>query len=170
MAARSNRLSRSCALRRGRWHCTLRPLGRGLRLPSRIRDGGARRPRLAPTVGVLIGATLVAAGCAPVPDVIVTDNDRGGRVHLRTGQLVNIVLADDYDETGCQWREYHTPQVLELLGSLYQPQRTPAAGTGNGTHTARYRVIDEGTAAVSLVESDNGDRVCRRFEVTVMVR
>ncbi len=121
-------------------------------------------------VVMLSWAALLVAGCAPVPDVIATDNDNAGHIQLRTGQLFDIVLADDYDETGCQWREDLTPSVLAQLGQLYQSQRTPPAGNGHGTNTERYRVVDEGTAVVSLVESDNGGRVCRRFAVTVTVR
>lgn len=132
--------------------------------PARLRS------HVLPALVVVSCAALVVAGCAPVPDAIATDNDNGGQVQLRTGQLFDIVLADDHDETGCQWREEHTPNVLDRLGSLYQPQRPPPAGTGHGTNTERYRVRDQGTAVVSLVESDNGGRVCRRFEVTVTVR
>ena len=123
-----------------------------------------------PALVVAICAVPLVGGCAPVPDVIATDNDNGGQVPLRTGDLFDIVLADDYDETGCQWREDHTPNVLNRLGSLYESQRIPPAGTGHGTNTERYRVAAQGTEVVSLVESDNGGRVCHRFEVTVTVR
>lgn len=115
-------------------------------------------------------ASLLAAGCAPVPDVIATDSDNGGHIQLRVGQLFDIVLADDYDQTGCQWREEPTSAVVEWQGALYQPQRPPPAGSGNGTDTERYKVVGEGTTVVRLVESDNGDHVCRRFAVTVTAR
>ncbi len=129
-----------------------------------------RRPRRALIRAMVTWAPLLAAGCAPVPDVIATDNDNGGHIELRVGQLFDIVLADDHDQTGCQWREDPTSSVVEWLGALYQPQRTPPAGDGNGTDTERYRVVGEGTTVVSLVESDNGGRVCRRFLVTVTAR
>lgn len=147
----------------------MRPLPGRSPMPDRLREAMDRRLRWAPVFVMLSGASLLAAGCAPVPDVIATDNDNGGHVQLRTGQLFDVVLADDHDETGCQWREDHTPAVMERLGSLYQPQRTPPAGNGHGTNTERYNVVDVGTAVVALVESDNGGRVCRRFEVTVTV-
>jgi hypothetical protein len=81
---------------------------------------------------------LLVACCAPVPVSLQRINDNGGQFQLRTGELFDIVLADGYDETGCQWRENHTPNVLEWLGSLYQPQRTPPAGDGHGAKTERY--------------------------------
>jgi hypothetical protein len=40
---------------------------------------------------------LIAAGCAPQPDVTATDADNDGHIELRSGQLFDIVLADDYD-------------------------------------------------------------------------
>ena len=73
---------------------------------------GRIRPCVLPALVVAICAAPLVGACAPVPDVIATDNDNGGQVPLRTGDLLDIVLADDYDETGCQWREDHTPNVL----------------------------------------------------------
>ncbi|MEV0669384.1 hypothetical protein [Mycobacterium sp. NPDC050441] len=100
-----------------------------------------------------------------------TDDDNGGHVQLRSGQLFDIVLADDYDQTRCQWRQEHNsgPEAVEYLGQRYEPARKPPAGIGNGTNTTRYRAQQTGTARISLVESDNSDRVCRRFVVDVTV-
>ncbi|MFV8166476.1 protease inhibitor I42 family protein [Mycobacterium sp. 134] len=132
---------------------------------------GMVRPVRWLTFLLLCWLVLMAGGCAPQPDVIATDDDNGGQVQVRNGQLFDIVLADDYDQTGCQWRKEHNsaPDVVEYLGQLYQPARKPPAGNGNGTNTMRYRAQQTGTAQVSLVESDNGDRVCRRYAVTVTV-
>ncbi|MCV7365408.1 protease inhibitor I42 family protein [Mycolicibacterium neworleansense] len=120
---------------------------------------------------LLCWPVLMAGGCAPQPDVIATDNDNGGRVQVRSGQLFDIVLADDYDQTGCQWRKDRNsaPSVVEYLGQRYEPARKPPAGTANGTNTMRYRAQQTGTAQIGLVESDNGGRVCRRYAVTVTV-
>lgn len=122
-------------------------------------------------VAVLCCLVLMAAGCAPQPDVIATDDDNGGHIQLRAGQLFDIVLADDYDVTGCQWREDHNsgPGTVEFLGQRYEPGRKPPAGNGNGTNTERYRARHTGTARIGLVESDNGGKVCRRYAVTVTV-
>ncbi len=122
-------------------------------------------------VALLCWLALMTAGCAPQPDVMARDDDNGGQVHVLTGQLFDIVLADDYDQTFCQWREEHidNPHILNKLGSRYQWGRKPPAGVGNGTYTERYRAKQEGTTRVSLVESTNGGQVCRRYALTVKV-
>jgi predicted secreted protein len=114
---------------------------------------------------------ILVVGCASQPDVIATDEDNGGHVEVRSGQLFDIVLADDYDQTGCQWREDHSSGagIVEHVGQRYEWGREPPAGTGNGTNTMRYRAQQTGTVRISLVESDNADRVCRRFAVDVSV-
>jgi hypothetical protein len=45
---------------------------------------------------------LAVPGCAPQPDVVATDNDNGRHIRLRSGELFDILLADDYDPAGCQ--------------------------------------------------------------------
>lgn len=122
-------------------------------------------------LALLFWLVLVVGGCAPQPDVMATDDDNGGQVRVVSGQLFDIVLADDYDQTFCQWREERNdaPHVLEMLGSRYEPGRKPPVGVGNGTHTERYRAQKEGTTVVGLVESTNGGHVCRRYSLTVTV-
>ncbi len=81
-----------------------------------VNHGGSRPIRLFDVRGMgparaLAGLSLLVlagadgGGCAPQPDVIATDDDNGGHVQVRSGQLFDIVLADDYDQTGCQWRK-----------------------------------------------------------------
>jgi hypothetical protein len=114
---------------------------------------------------------LALAACAPQPDVTATDHDNGGHIQLRSGQLFDIVVADDYDETGCQWRDEqgHDDTVVHLLGQRYEPGRKPPNGAGNGTNTERYRAQQTGIVRVGLVESDNAGKVCRRYTVEVTV-
>lgn len=113
----------------------------------------------------------IVGGCAPQPDMTATDNDNNGHVQIRSGQLFDIVLADDYDQTRCQWRDEHNSaaDVVEYLGSRYQPAQKPPAGTGNGTHTTRYRAQQQGTAQIRLVESSNSGKVCRRYALDITV-
>jgi hypothetical protein len=114
---------------------------------------------------------LVLAACAPQPDVTATDRDNGGHILLRSGQLFDIVLADDYDKTGCQWRDEqgYDDAVVHLLGQRYEPGRKPPNADGDGTNTDRYRAQQTGTVRVGLVESDNAGKVCRRYAVEVTV-
>jgi hypothetical protein len=37
----------------------------------------------------------LVAGCAPQPDVTAEDSDNGRQIQLHSGQLFDIVLADD---------------------------------------------------------------------------
>jgi hypothetical protein len=114
---------------------------------------------------------LAVPGCAPQPDVVATDNDNGRHIQLRSGQLFDILLADDYDQTGCQWRDEsgRDDAVVHLLGQRYEPHHPPPAGHGDGTNTERYAAQRPGTVIVRLVESDNGGKVCRRYVVDVTV-
>ena len=81
--------------------------------PARCALPGAQFRKLAkgalvkPTVGAWCWLVLAMAGCAPQPDMVATDNDNGRHIQLRSGQVFDIVLADDYDQTGCQWRDEH---------------------------------------------------------------
>ena len=130
-----------------------------------------RMPATRLCLALLCSLALVTDGCAPQPDVMATDDDNGGQVHVLTGQLFDIVLADDYDQTSCQWREEHNdnPHVLEMLGSRYQWGQKPPAGIGKGTYTGRYRAQQEGATRVSFIESTNSGQVCRRYSLTVTV-
>jgi hypothetical protein len=47
----------------------------------------------------------LVAGCAPQPDVTAKDSDNGRQIQLHSGQLFDIVLADDYKTSKCQWRD-----------------------------------------------------------------
>jgi predicted secreted protein len=103
--------------------------------------------------------------------MVATDNDNGRHIQLRSGQVFDIVLADDYDQTGCQWRDEqgHNDAIVHLLGQRYQLHHAPPAGKGNGTNTERYQAQQTGTVQVRLVESDNAGKVCRRYAVDVTV-
>jgi predicted secreted protein len=120
---------------------------------------------------VAVAWLALTAVSVPQPDLIATDAHNGGRMQLRSGQLFDIVLADDYDQTGCQWRDESSEadSVLQLLGQRYEPNRKPPNGNANGTNTERYRAGGHGTATISLVESDNAGKVCRRYTVDVAV-
>lgn len=140
-------------------------------------ESGCHRSRhdaniaLRPIFAAWCWLVLAVAGCAPQPDVVATDNDNGRHIQLRNGQLVDIVLADDYDQTGCQWRDElgYDDAVVHLLGQRYQPHHAPPAGKGDGTNTERYQARQAGTARIRLVESDNAGKVCSRYAVDVTV-
>jgi hypothetical protein len=65
----------------------------------------------------------------------------GRHIQLHSGQIFDIVLADDYETSKCQWRDEETynTTILEPLGQRYEPGRTPPGDTGGGGGTGRYR-------------------------------
>ena len=111
---------------------------------------------LAPTL-------LLLAGCAPTPDVTITDADNGGHVTIDKGDILDVVLADDYETSKTQWREDGTFDwaVLKPLGSKYEPDV--------GTFTDRLEGVGSGTVRLTLVQSDNSGNVARRYAIDVTV-
>lgn len=147
----------------------LSPMGRWPICVQR-RDAN-RRTLVKLRLSAILCLLLASAGCAPQPDVTATDHDNGGHILLRTGQLFDVVLADDYDNTGCQWRDEHgrDDAVVHLLGQRYEPGRKPPNGDGNNINTERYRALQTGATWVRLVESDNAGKVCRRYAIEVLI-
>ena len=121
-----------------------------------------------------LSSLLLLAGCAPQPDVTATESDNNHHVQLKGGDVFDIVLADDYATTGCQWRdpEHYEEKILRVLGSRYQPDRKAPGSTYNGTYTRRYKAMSPGTVHVALVELNNANTcpVSRQFAVDVTVR
>ncbi len=83
-----------------------------------------------------------------------TDSDNNHHIQLKSGDVLDIVLADDYATTGCQWHDLgnHDWAILRDLGQRYQPGRTASGSTAGGTYTGRYKAIGPGTVHVALVE------------------
>jgi hypothetical protein len=126
---------------------------------------------------------LLVAGCRSgsvksfftgMPDVTANDSDNGRRIQINSGQIFDIVLADDYETSKCQWRdeEKYDTTILEPLGQWYKPGRTSPGDSGGGTDTQRYRAARAGIVHVTLVQQNNANppHVARRFALDVTVR
>jgi predicted secreted protein len=115
----------------------------------------------------------LATACSSQPDVTATDADAGGQVRVRQGQVLDIVLSDDYATSNAQWRDddTHDDAVLHKLGSKYDPNQTVPGHTAFGTYTGRYQGAKAGTAHVTLVQEDDAlpPHVVKRFVVDVTV-
>lgn len=126
------------------------------------------------TLALSSALVLWMTGCSPEPDVTAHDSDNGGHISIDSGQLFDIVLADDYASSNCQWHdeEKYDVAILKPLGVRYQPGRTAPGATGGGTFTGRYRAAGAGTVHVTLVQEDNANppHVARRFALDVTVR
>ena len=116
---------------------------------------------------------LLVAGCSAEPDVTATESDNNHHVQLKHGDVFDIVLADDYATTGCQWRDLGitTRRSCASSASRYQPDRKAPGSTYNGTYTGRYKAMGPGTVHVALVELNNADTcaVSRHFDIDVTV-
>lgn len=117
-------------------------------------------------------ALMLLAGCAPTPDVTATDADNGGHVEIAVGDVLDVLLADDYEKSKTQWSKEGTFDwdILKPLGSRYEPERVPPHGGDPGTYTERLQGESPGTVHLALVQSDNSGRVSRRFAGDVTVR
>jgi hypothetical protein len=116
---------------------------------------------------------LVAAGCSG-PDVEAHDSDNGGHIAIDKGDILDIVLSDDYATTNCQWHpgEPKDWEVLKLLGDEYAPHRIAPGAATEGTFTGRYQGMNKGTVHVTLVEEDNANppHIAKRYALDVTVR
>jgi predicted secreted protein len=123
-----------------------------------------------PLVCLLFVCLLLVAECSTSPDVEAHDSDNGGHVTIHKGDIFDIVLADDYQTSHCQWHEEGSPDgaILKYLGSRYQWD-TKAPNTP-GVHTSRYQAVGAGTVHVGLVQEDNAHNVERRYALDVTVQ
>jgi hypothetical protein len=117
-------------------------------------------------------SVVMLASCAPTPDVTATDADNGGHVEIRVGDVLDVLLADDYEKSKTQWSKEGTFDwdVLKPLGWRYEPERVPPHGGDPGTYTERLQGESPGTVHLAMVQSDNSGRVSRRFAIDVTVR
>jgi hypothetical protein len=61
-----------------------------------------------------------------------TESDNNHHVQLKRGDVFDIVLADDYATTGCQWRDlgHHDPAILrDSAAGINLIERPPVAPT-----------------------------------------
>jgi hypothetical protein len=87
---------------------------------------------------ISLGLLLLVAGCSPEPDVTATESDNNHHIQLKTDDVFDIVLADDYETTGCRWHDLgnHDWAILRDLGQRYQGDRTARGSSSGGTYTA----------------------------------
>lgn len=114
---------------------------------------------------------LLVVGCTPRPDVTASDSDNGGHIQVRSGQILDIVLADDYARSHCQWydeQEYDFA-ILEPLGQIYEPARILHGAAAPGANTSRYKAAAAGTVRVTLAQEYKGHHVAKRFALDVTV-
>jgi hypothetical protein len=124
-------------------------------------------------LAILSICLLLVVGCASKADVTANDSDNGRSIQLNRGQILDIVVADDFERSRCQWRDEqkYDVEILEYLGARYEPGRTSPGAAGGGTYTSRYRAAAAGTVRVTLALEDNANppRVVKRFLLDVTV-
>ena len=136
-------------------------------------------PRRAP---IALALLLALVGCAssgtgraattPLPIVHASDQQDGGRVSLRRGQKLRLVLHSTY----WQVKSVSAPAVLRLVGGpVVTPKPGCVPGQGCGTVTVTYVAKANGSAVVSAGRTSCGEAMrctgdAGRFRLTVLVR
>ena len=138
-------------------------------MPSR------RAPLALAVVFILLGCAsggTVNAATSPLPVVQATDNQDGGKITLRRGQRLRVVLHSTYWE----FKAVSEPAVLRLVG---EPQVNPKSGCvpgqGCGTVVATYVAKAAGSALVTAERTSCGEAMgctaaAGRYTLTVTVR
>jgi hypothetical protein len=136
-------------------------------------------PRRAP---VALACLFVLVGCAsggtghaatsPLPIVHAGDKQDGGKVSLRRGQKLRLVLHSTYWEL----KPVSEPAVLRLVGApIVNPKSGCVPGQGCGTVTITYVARSVGSAVVTAARTSCGEAMgctgdAGRFTLTVVVR
>lgn len=106
-------------------------------------------------------------------DVTVNDSANGRHIQISTGQVLDIVLSDDYETSHCHWHDdqRYDVRILEGAGFKYSPGQTAPGTARAGTDTLRYRARSAGTVHVALMQQDSASppHVFRSFAVDVTV-
>jgi hypothetical protein len=105
---------------------------------------------------VLLGSAGGAGTAAtlPLPVVHASDSQAGGKVTLRPGQKLRVVLHSTYWE----FKAVSAPRVLRLVGAtLVTPKTGCLPGQGCGTVTATYIAKTVGSALVTAERTSCGE-------------
>ncbi len=112
------------------------------------------------------------AATRPLPVVHASDGQDGGKVTLRRGQKLRVVLHSTYWE----FKAVSTPGVLRLVGDpLVSPKAGCVPGQGCGTVTATYVAKTAGSALVTAERTSCGEAMgctaaAGSYKLTVAVR
>jgi hypothetical protein len=124
---------------------------------------------------VLLGCASGGTGSAatsPLPVLRATEKQDGGKVTLRRGQRLRVVLHSTYWE----FKPVSTPGVLRRIGDpVVIPRPGCVPGQGCGTVTATYVARTSGSASVAAERTSCGEAMgCTAeggaFKLTVSVR
>jgi hypothetical protein len=133
-------------------------------------------------VPVALAVLLVLLGCAsggagnaatsPLPVIHVSEKQDGGKVALRRGQRLRLVLHSTYWEL----KGVSEPAVLRLVGQpVVSPRPGCVPGQGCGTVTATYIARAAGASVVAAERTSCGEAMgcsaeAGKFTLTVSVR
>ena len=124
---------------------------------------------------VLFGCASGGTGHAattPLPIVHASDKQDGGKVSLRRGQKLRLVLHSTYWELGA----VSAPAVLRRVSApVVNPKSGCVPGQGCGTVTVTYIAKTVGSAVVTAARTSCGEAMgctgdAGRFTLTVVVR
>jgi hypothetical protein len=124
---------------------------------------------------VLFGCASGGTGHAattPLPIAHASDKQDGGKITLRTGQKLRIVLHSTYWEL----KATSDPAVLRRVGApVVNPKSGCVPGQGCGNVTVTYVAKSVGSAVVTAERTSCGEAMgctggAGRFTLTVLVR
>jgi hypothetical protein len=135
------------------------------------------RRAFAVVVALAITGCLLTVGCAS-PDVTATMADNGGRMTVEAGDILDVVLPDNFPPGGSLWRDRSRAtrddeRVLAKLGSKLNPNDVLAGQSAPGIFTGRYEARGPGTVHLTLHAEDESLRpakILATFDLDVTVR
>jgi inhibitor of cysteine peptidase len=111
----------------------------------------------------------------PVEPIEVNENDDGGQVELKLGQML-VVTLESNPTTGYRWQQADNPEsVLQHIGEAeFKPSQTgepPLIGAG-GLEIFRFRAVRTGQMTLQLVYHrpwEEGAEPLKTFSLEVVV-
>jgi inhibitor of cysteine peptidase len=114
---------------------------------------------------------MLLAGCGQRGPILVTEQDSGSTIELRSGDVLELVL-DGNPTTGFTWQmDPVDTRVLLQIGSEFKPD-TNLTGSG-GKFTWHFKAVNSGQTLLRLVYHrpfEQGVPPARIFETTIVVR
>lgn len=99
-------------------------------------------------LAAVAGLLIASVGCTAPSAVVLSADDDGGTVTVRTGGTLTVELEGN-PTTGFTWLEAEVPDVLESRGDPEFEPSSDALGAG-GMMTLTYNAVETGEGTLKL--------------------